>query len=94
MANWHADVLGPLDVVFNVDVGSYIQSGVSDNEKQCLRDFFISLRTGDTSHTYRHIRLGHVILVLACNHIIEIVLRSSSGSGIVEGIRRAQTPPS
>jgi hypothetical protein len=89
MATWSTDVLGPLDVTFNVNVGSYIQSHVSDRERKCLRDFFISLRAGDTSHTYRHIRLGHVVLVLACDHIVEIVLPSSSGGGIVDSISRA-----
>jgi hypothetical protein len=88
MADWRADVLGPLDVSFHVSVGSYIQSNISDTEKRCLRDFFRDLRDGDTSQTYRHIRLGHVILVLACDHIIEIVL-PPSGRGIVQSIRRA-----
>lgn len=85
------DVLGPLNLQFNTAVGHYVQqSSVSD--KTCLREFFEELQHRGLSPAYRHMRLGHAVLVIACNHVIEIILRPSR-IGLVESIKPGYTGP-
>jgi hypothetical protein len=77
---------GPVSLSFDTKVGSYLRQSMTRAEIDCLRMFFRTMEQDGIDRGFKQV-VGDVWLVHACNHIIEIKLRSDN-TGVVQSIYR------
>ena len=71
--------IGPFDPVFHKTVGRYFRNSPTEQQKECLKQFFESLRGAevDIPHLYKD---GY-LLVYTCEHVITF---SDDGKHVVD----------
>lgn len=71
--------IGPFDPIFHKTVGRYFRNSPTDQQKECLKQFFESLRR--TQVDIPHLVRDGFLLVYACEHIITF---SHDGTRVVD----------